>query len=85
MAAKRVTQTQGTKAKKILESKLLAYCGMASGALLAATSAEAAVVYSGVKNLVGSVRVDLDYNGIDDMLLVRDQIEGFPIWKLISI
>jgi hypothetical protein len=51
MAAKRVTPTQNTKAQKILESKLLAYCAMASGALLAAPPAEAAVVYSGVKNL----------------------------------
>jgi hypothetical protein len=67
MAAKRGTQTQVAKAQKIPEAKLLAYCAMASGALLAAPSAEAAVVYSGVKNLNNPGAVDLDNDGTNDM------------------
>ncbi len=66
-------KVQGTKAEKMLDAKLLAYCAMASGALLAAPPAEAAVVYSGVKSLSASnLLVDLNNDTINDM-----QFQGY--------
>jgi hypothetical protein len=73
MAKKQVAcQAQGKAEQKKLNAKLLAYCGMASGALLAAPSAEATIIYSGVKNLDVSTgnpmrSVDLDSDGVIDM------------------
>lgn len=53
-----------------LDAKLLTYCAVAGGALLAAQPADAAIVYSGLKNLSLSdnktVGVDLDSNGVVD-------------------
>ncbi len=50
--------------------KLLAYCAMAGGALVAAQPANAAVVYSGVKDLKltdnGTIKLDLDGGGVVD-------------------
>ena len=75
MAKKRgSTKAQGGAEQRKLNAKLLAYCAMAGGALLAAPPAEAAVVYSGVKHLhVGpnnTVAVDLDNNGVNDVRFI---------------
>ena len=75
MAKKRGTsQAQSSTVQKQLDAKLLAYCAMAGGALLAAPPAEAAVVYSGVKNLAlptfNGKAVDLDNDGKADMRFV---------------
>ena len=54
-----------------LNAKLLAYCTLAGGAFAAAAPAEAAVVYSGIKNLPvdsshTSTALDLDGNGVKE-------------------
>ncbi len=40
MAKKRTAQPHSTEAQKLLDAKLLAYCAVASGALLAAPPAK---------------------------------------------
>ena len=59
-----------------LDAKLLAYCAMAAGgALAAAPSADAAIFYSGMKNLTpadnNTLQLDLDNNGTADFTLVN--------------
>jgi hypothetical protein len=59
-----------------LDAKLFAYCAMAAGgALAAAPSADAAIAYSGLKNLTladnNTMQLDLDSNGTADFSLVN--------------
>lgn len=59
-----------------LDAKLFAYCAMAAGgALAAAPSADAAIVYSGLKNLSladnNTLLLDLDNNGTADFNLIN--------------
>ena len=60
-------------ARRGLDAQLLAYCAVAAGgALAAAQSADAAIVYSGLKNIaIGdnqTVAIDLDGNGVTDFI-----------------
>ena len=66
-----VTDTRGG-----LDAKLFAYCAMAAGgALAAAPSADAAIAYSGLKNLTladnNTMQLDLDNNGTADFTLIN--------------
>ncbi len=70
MASKKtISQATSCQAQTKLDPKLLAYCAAASGALLTAPPADAAVVYSGVKDqsvASSGVSVDLDTDGVND-------------------
>ena len=66
-------EKSGKDMRSSLDAQLLAYCAMAGGALLAAQPADAAIVYSGVKNQVltdnNTIVLDLDSNGAADFKL----------------
>ena len=71
MSKKRINKgNQSKTSSSSRDVKLLAYCAMAGGALVAAQPANAAVVYSGVKDLKltdnGTIALDLDGGGIVD-------------------
>jgi hypothetical protein len=61
------TKKQQHNGRRSLDAQLLTYCAVAGGMLAAGQAAEAAVVYSGVKNMPladnSKVAVDLDGNG----------------------
>ena len=71
MSKKRINKgNQGKTSACSRDVKLLAYCAMAGGALVAAQPANAAVVYSGVKNNAipdnKTITLDLDGGGVVD-------------------
>ena len=58
--------------KGILEKRLLTYSAAAAGVLALAPAADAAVKYSGIKNLVvnsgdPTVQIDLNFDGVNDL------------------
>ena len=60
------------KKQRLVERRLLTYSAAAAGVLALAPSADAAVRYSGAKNLVvnsgnPSVKIDLNFDGVNDL------------------
>lgn len=63
--------------KRLVERRLLTYSAAAAGVLALAPAADAAVRYSGVKNLVvnsanPSVKIDLNFDGLPDLSFFYD-------------
>ena len=68
-----VKKTRSEDDRRSLNAKLLTYCAMAGGTLAAAAPANAAIVYSGIKNLPldsthTPVNIDLDNNTANDFV-----------------
>jgi len=73
------------KKQRLVERRLLKYSAAAAGVLALAPAADAAVKYSGVKNLVvnsgnPSVKIDLNFDGVNDLSFkyVASGFNGVP-------
>jgi hypothetical protein len=78
------TMAKGKK-QRLVERRLLTYSAAAAGLLALAPSADAAVRYSGAKNLVvnsgnPSVKIDLNFDGVNDLSFTFSDYYGAGIY-----
>ncbi len=81
-------EKRGAQQPAAREAQLLAYCAMASGALMAAQPADAAIVYSGVQNLPvaggNTVPVDLDGDTVNDFQFKNASISSSVVYNAVK-